>query len=424
MKRYSVLSLLTLGSAAVLALSTASQPTWGSTPNSSPTKSPVAPTPVSSPSATPRSSPVSAPAPTTAAPSPSSPSAPPLDRQPNPPTEAVDPASLDSRKRYARQITVEISSPSVWGTGVILQRSFQGNQYHYLVLTNDHVMRSATTANLKTADGQSHQGEVVQWPSLEGYDLALLKFTAPHLYSVATFAPLGSVQPWQPVYVAGFPIEPQSQSRPAFDLVEGEVILVAEHALEWGYQIGYHNDTAKGMSGGPVLNQNNEVVAIHGLGAFPFWGNPYTYKDGSPPPCESLWQVMYRLSWGIPVETIAAVVPPVLTIASPARFDPLSGTVAQTSASQFPTANAARPGYPSQSGTAVAPTLASFPGLTQSQALADTQSWLSQNSAVYEAGLQAVPPWNHEPSWEDLETQALVTLAQACLPLPASIRAR
>lgn len=232
----------------------------------------------------------------------------------------------------------------------------------------------------------------------------------------------------------GFRSNPKPKTVPPFDLVEGEVILVAEHALEWGYQIGYHNDTTKGMSGGPVLNQNNEVVAIHGLGDFPFWGNPYTYKDGSPPPCEPLWQVMYRLSWGIPAETIAEVAPPVLTIASPARFDHFSGTITQTQplgdprldpTSPFPTANALHPA----SASSPAPSVSSIPlappsVLGQAQTVTDAQSWLSQNSVVYQESLQAVPPWQTELSWEDLETRALVTLAQACLPLPTSVRSR
>jgi S1-C subfamily serine protease len=309
-------------------------------------------------------------------------------------TNPLDP--LDHRRIDARSITVEISSPNVWGTGVIIQRELQGSQFRYWVLTNDHVLQSSTTVNLKTNDDQIHEGRSIPLRNLAGNDLALIEFTSPQTYMVATFADPGSIQPWGPVYIAGFPLEHQSQNRPSFELVPGEIILIPDHSLEAGYQVGYHSNTAKGMSGGPVLNERNEVVAIHGLGAFPFWGNPYTYQDGSPAPCEPLWQVMYRLSWGIPIEIIEEVIPQALTIASPTSDPPLSVTQSFTLLVDTP-----------------------FISLSRNDA---SKSWAPQLGTNYESGTHATSPQTNSLSLEELETRALVTLAKACLPLSSSFR--
>lgn len=75
-----------------------------------------------------------------------------------------------------------------------------------------------------------------------------------------------------------------------------------EKPLEEGYQIGYTNDIEKGMSGGPVLNRAGEVVAVNGMHAYPLWGDPYVFKDGSHPE-QSLKQQMVRYSWSIPIQT-------------------------------------------------------------------------------------------------------------------------
>ena len=47
---------------------------------------------------------------------------------------------------------------------------------------------------------------------------------------------------------------------------EGKVSANSNKVLEKGYSLIYSNDTLPGMSGGAVLNQNGELVAIHGRG--------------------------------------------------------------------------------------------------------------------------------------------------------------
>ena len=78
--------------------------------------------------------------------------------------------------------------------------------------------------------------------------------------------------------------------------------------MEGGYQIGYTNDIEKGMSGGPLLNARGEVVGVNGVHAYPLWGDPYQYKDGSEPNA-ALREQMSKYSWGIPIDTFKQLAP-------------------------------------------------------------------------------------------------------------------
>ncbi|MBC6423922.1 MAG: trypsin-like peptidase domain-containing protein [Hormoscilla sp. SP12CHS1] len=74
------------------------------------------------------------------------------------------------------------------------------------------------------------------------------------------------------------------------------------------YQIGYSNNIKKGMSGGPILNSEGKVIGVNGIHAYPLWGDPYRYEDGTPP-SEAMRAAMKHLSWGIPIQTFAQLVP-------------------------------------------------------------------------------------------------------------------
>lgn len=327
-----------------------------------------------------------------------------------------DQSSLQNRLDYARRITVEISAEDIWGSGILIQQ--QGSRYW--VLSNDHVLRSTQEFTLKTQDGQLHQGQRYPWPALEDYDLGLVVFEANQPYTIATFAPVHSLQEGDLVYVAGFPVEPSAQQRQSFELEEGRVVLIAERPLEWGYQVGYSNSTVKGMSGGPVLNRDNQVVAIHGLGAFPLWGDPYVYQDGSSPPCEPLWEVMYRLNWGIPVASIAQALPSSLKL-SQGSIPEVPAHLSEKAGGDRKRANDLSQRSPWVWNNLVLETKTS-PALDAKPPQSSTSdSPVSQGSVSPRSVARGIPTpsptvESEELFYEDFKVRQWVTLSKACYP--------
>lgn len=198
----------------------------------------------------------------------------------------------------ARSITVKVLSGDNWGSGIIIQRQEQV----YTVITNDHVLQSGEAYRIQTPDGKIHVATRYLATQFVGKDLALLQFgSAKSDYKIGVLGNSSTLKEGDKVYAAGFPSEPQKSDSAGWKFTDGRVSLIPEKSLEDGYQLGYDNQIEKGMSGGPVLNLVGEVVAVNGMHAYPLWGDPYLFQDGSKP-CEPMRELMVRSSWGIPIE--------------------------------------------------------------------------------------------------------------------------
>jgi tetratricopeptide (TPR) repeat protein len=167
--------------------------------------------------------------------------------------------------RTAQAITVEIrqvGSDGV-GSGILLQR--QGDVY--TVLTAGHVVKSGSAFALKTVDGKVHQSIANSIKSANSnIDLAVLKFRSNNNYSLAKIGASSSLAIGAPIYVGGFPAPTYAVGGGVFNFTEGRIIANANRINPLGYSLIYSNPTLSGMSGGPVLNEAGELVAIHGLG--------------------------------------------------------------------------------------------------------------------------------------------------------------
>lgn len=216
-----------------------------------------------------------------------------------------NPVSVERVRRYARTITVTVWVDDRWSSGILVHRQGQT----YTVITNQHVVTVGTHYQVALVDGQRYDADLRPSPNQEKNDLAVLEFQSPNVaYPVARFAPSLSLVPGVPVFAAGFPIAQTSASQPQFRFTAGEVSLISDRVLQGGYQIGYTNPIQKGMSGGPVLNRWGQVIAINGMHAYPLWGDPYIFIDGSKPkPAE--YQVMQQSSWAIPAERFLEYIP-------------------------------------------------------------------------------------------------------------------
>jgi tetratricopeptide (TPR) repeat protein len=168
--------------------------------------------------------------------------------------------------RIAKAITVEIKAigSTEIGSGILLQQ--QGDVY--TVLTAGHVAQKGAKFTLKTSDGQVHQS-IAGSVRLTGnnIDLGVMKFRSSNKYTLAKIGTSSSLELGSPIYVAGFPESTFAVTEAGvINFTDGKVMGKGTKGNEKGYSLQYSNTTFRGMSGGPVLNEDGELVAIHGQG--------------------------------------------------------------------------------------------------------------------------------------------------------------
>ncbi|MCL2930208.1 MAG: serine protease [Trichodesmium sp. St2_bin6] len=213
--------------------------------------------------------------------------------------------TIKELKSLAKSITVKIISENGWGSGIILKRE----KKVYTIVTNQHVLDTNYKSYLiQTPDGLFYEANQIENEGFQGNDLALLKFRSTNSnYTVASLENSATLSPGDKTFAAGFSALEKTQYIELL-FTRGKISILSDRPLEKGYQIGYTNLIKKGMSGGPLLNIYGQVVGINGMHAYPLWGDPYVYRDGSQP-TESLRQQMSHLAFAIPIETVAKLAP-------------------------------------------------------------------------------------------------------------------
>jgi Tfp pilus assembly protein PilF len=162
----------------------------------------------------------------------------------------------------AKAMTVMIVGNNRQGSGVIIHK--QGNVY--TVLTAAHVL-AGKNDRIVTPDDLRH-------PMISGsirkasgdLDLAVVKFQANTSYPVAKIGSTSVLGGGNDIYVGGFPASTRAITESVFVFRKGEVSANSTKTFTGGYSLIYSNDTLPGMSGGPVLNTEGELIAIHGRG--------------------------------------------------------------------------------------------------------------------------------------------------------------
>ena len=235
---------------------------------------------------------------------------------------SMSPQRLASNVNHiASNISIRILDQDFLGSGFIVQK----NDREYIAITNQHVLRAGEAPyTVETFDGKTYAAEVITGMTTSDYqyDLAVLKFKADTIYKTAKIGNSYSLQVGEPVFAAGFPYQESTQKQASQQTAEsnsaifqesevnsprklalkkGRVAIILDLALEEGYQIGYTNNVKKGMSGGPLLNSQGEVIGINGKHAYPLWESPEIYQDGSEP-CPALQELITRSSLAIPIE--------------------------------------------------------------------------------------------------------------------------
>jgi S1-C subfamily serine protease len=211
-------------------------------------------------------------------------------------------ASEQQLHQLARAITVKILSKEGSGSGILVRREGQV----YTVLTNQHVLEQASDNyyRIQTPDGQIYQAKVLNSINFDGNDLSLLSFHSSRTYLIASFGDSSNIRVGDAVFAAGFPFfQERRDQNSGFILTTGQISMLSDQTFDGGYRIGYNNLIEKGMSGGPLLNDQGQVIGINGLDASPVWGNSYTFSDGSVA-SKFLKRQMNQFSWAIPSQTL------------------------------------------------------------------------------------------------------------------------
>ena len=213
--------------------------------------------------------------------------------------------TIEQLKNLAKSITVKVISENSWGSGIMIRQ--QGEVY--TVITNQHVLDTGEKSyHIQTPDGLFYQANKINNQDFQGNDLALLEFRSTNsLYKVASLGNSTTLYPGNKIFAAGFPTLEKSEDTELL-LTRGRVSILSDIPLEKGYQIGYTNVVRKGMSGGPLLNIYGQVVGINGMHAYPLWGNPYIYNDGSQPTL-TIQKKMSHLAFAIPIATVSKLAP-------------------------------------------------------------------------------------------------------------------
>jgi serine protease Do len=156
-------------------------------------------------------------------------------------------------------VTVLIQGPDT-GSGVVIRQ--EGPLY--TVLTARHVIDSPGNYSVVTTSGNNYTVENQSIRKLPGLDLAMIKFKASEPLKVASLGDSNTLQEGAAVYVTGFPGRGSTINELAYNFTEGQLTARSTKPQPDGYALVYTNKTLPGMSGGPVFNQEAQLIGIHG----------------------------------------------------------------------------------------------------------------------------------------------------------------
>lgn len=159
------------------------------------------------------------------------------------------------------------------GSGVIVAKA--GKIYY--VVTNLHVVRLNTAYGIRTYDGKIHVvtqrdddyniqrlGEQLT-NSIRGFDLAIITFESDRNYPLVGINLNTAITQGAATFVSGWPQPPPNQPMNQ-RFSPGEIVTVQPPDPDGGYGLFYTSATAVGMSGGPIFNNQGQVIGIHGRG--------------------------------------------------------------------------------------------------------------------------------------------------------------
>lgn len=169
--------------------------------------------------------------------------------------------SSEQIEAEAKKITVQIvdpENPRNSGSGVIIKK----NANTYTVITAQHVVINGRK-NIITSDRKVYSVKDVK--PIKSLDLAIVEFNSNENYQPVKIGNSNSLTATSTIYVSGFPSKTAAVSNPELFIIKGQINANNSEQRD-GYNIIYDNSTTEGMSGGALLNDNGQLVGIHGRG--------------------------------------------------------------------------------------------------------------------------------------------------------------
>jgi tetratricopeptide (TPR) repeat protein/V8-like Glu-specific endopeptidase len=165
--------------------------------------------------------------------------------------------------KIAKAVTVSITTPGGQGSGAIINRT--GNTY--TVLTAAHVVKKAGRQyTIELSNGKTYPVSKRQLAPSGNLDLAVVQFQSNLNYSVIKIGDSNTAEEGSAAYVAGFPVATAAITQSVYTFSDGKITANSSKPFANGYSIVYSCNTLPGMSGGPVLNERGELIAVHGKG--------------------------------------------------------------------------------------------------------------------------------------------------------------
>jgi tetratricopeptide (TPR) repeat protein len=190
------------------------------------------------------------------------------------------------------------------------------------VLTARHVIPPNGKLQLQTPDQKLWKAANVQ--RFSNQDLALVTFEPDSQdcpYPALKLGNSGQVTVGNRIYISGFPSR-AGAGKLVGQFVPGDVTAIDD--LPEGYGISYQATTAGGMSGGPGVNTDGDVIAIHGrsdtevarLAELKGTQLPQQQQSAAGANSTEMGAQVGTFKWGIPINTYVANVPKMPTEAA------------------------------------------------------------------------------------------------------------
>jgi tetratricopeptide (TPR) repeat protein/V8-like Glu-specific endopeptidase len=205
-------------------------------------------------------------------------------------------SSSSEVSKVAKAVTVLIKSGEEQGSGAII--SHTGNTY--TVLTAAHVVKKTDRKyTIELNDGRVYPVSGFKLAPNGNLDLAVVQFKSDRSYSTIKIGNSNTAEEGTTAYVAGFPFTTAAITQSVYTFSDGKITANSSKPFANGYSIVYSCNTLPGMSGGPVLNEKGELIAVHGKG-----DNQERIKQSEVN--SSVW-VKTGFNLGIPVNTFTQV---------------------------------------------------------------------------------------------------------------------